>query len=515
MKDFEVLDPSILIKLLKEQIAINEKYRLQTHEQNETIKALAHQLQQLQNRIAELLHKLYGTKSERRKPKLEDDGSKCNDNKQPTSGSGKKANTTNTRNGRGTFDESLPRIKVKHEIPEGEQFCQDCHSKTHIMGKVITEQLSFKPAEFFVKEHIRYKYKCNCCSNITTAPMPAQPIDKGLADASVLAETIINKYQDCLPLYRQQQRFARHGIQLPISTLCDWISESAFILQPIVDYMKDEAILKGKRIFTDDTSYPVQDRNKKGQTHTGRLWTYVGGGDKEPVCVAFEYTKTRSKNASKKFLKGFKGYLQADAYPGYDCLYETGKIIEVGCWAHARRPFAEIVKLTKKPGHADKALIFISELYKIEDKIKHLPPDKIKYYRGRFSKPILKKFRRWLKRVERKMLPKSPIGKAVSYLRNHWQALNNYLRDGTLKIDNNQAERSIRMIVIGRKNYMFAGSHEGAQRAAVIYSIIETCKMNGINTFEYLTDVLSKLPTTLNRDLHQLVPYNWVKSNPQ
>lgn len=254
----------ILIELLKEQQA--------------TIQALTTQIEEMQQRVDKLLHMLFGTKSEKSKPKSK--SKEIDPGNTPVIP--KKTDSTDKkcppqRNGRGTLSEDLPRVKVKHDLPEGQKFCKCCDMSLHCVGKVVTEQLGFKPAEFFVKEHVRYKYACRSCEKILTTDLPPQPIDKGLADAGVLTEVILNKYQDALPLYRQQQRFMRHGINLPRSTLCDWVTQSARLLEPIVIGMKNDTLIPGKRIFTDDTTVPVMDKKKPGKTHTGRLWTYVGG----------------------------------------------------------------------------------------------------------------------------------------------------------------------------------------------------------------------------------------------
>lgn len=477
----------------------------QNIEQQQVIKDLTAQIGQLQQRLDKLLQLLYGTKSEKQKKPRVDSVEQNQVVK-----SQKSEQNAKVKNGRGSLPENLPREIIKHDIPEDKKYCNDCGILCHQVGKVVTEQLDFKPAVFYIKEHRRYKYACRGCQNIFIANMPAQPIDKGLAGPGALTEILINKYQDAMPLYRQQMRFARHGIEISRSTLCDWVTQSAEVLKPIVEKMKSDMLIPGKRIFTDDTPVPVLDKSKNGATHTGRLWTYVGGGQIKPMCAIYEYTTSRSKKAAQKFLSGFNGYLQADAYPGYDELYKAGNIIEVACWAHARRHFADIVKAAKKPSHADDALEYISQLYKIEKNIKNLSPIKRKYYRRRYCKPILKRFYRWLKRRKRTNLPKSPIGKAVNYVLNHWRALNHYMMDGCLEIDNNTAERAIKPLVIGRKNYLFAGSHEGAKRAAIIYSIIETCKLNAINPWDYINNVLTRLPSTLVTDINQLLPYNWV-----
>lgn len=493
-------DSEELLKLLREQQERNAA-------QQETILKMAEQMEQLQQRLEKLLHLLYGTKSEK-KPKPKPEASPTSSDAQPSTQKKQGSQTTTSKaNGRRPLPADLPRVRVEHEVPEDQRGCQCCWHKMQRMGKAVTEQLEYKPGELYVIEHVRIKYGCQRCKgNIVTAALPAQPIDKGLPGPGLLAEVILNKYQDHLPLYRQEQRFARLGIDLPRSTLCDWVMQSAFLLEPIAGLMKIDALLPGIRIFTDDTPVPVL---AKGKTHTGRLWVYVGGGFERPVCVIYDYTPNRSQTAPQKFLKGYRGYLQADAYPGYDILYKDGNVIEIGCWAHARRKFIDIINAAKEPSLADIAINYIGKLYEVERQAKNLTPLQRQYYRRRYSKPILKCFCRWLKGNQKEALPKSPIGKAIAYALNHWRALNNYCRHGVLNIDNNTAERAIKPLVIGRKNWMFAGSHDGAKNAAILYSLIETCKLNGINPFAYLKDVLTRLPTTLSKDLNQLLPYNW------
>lgn len=497
MKKPTPYDLEELLKLLHEQQEINAS-------QQQTILKMAEQMEQLQHRLDKLLHLLYGTQSEK-KTKLKSEALPT-DTRVNTQDKKPKEVTSNA-NGRRSLPNDLLRVRVEHDVPEDQRGCPCCWRIRQRIGKAITEQLECKPAELYVVEHVRFKYGCQICKgNIVTAPLPAQPIDKGLPGPGLLTEVILNKYQDHLPLYRQEQRFGRLGIYLSRSTLCDWVTQSAILLEPIVGLMKIDTLLPGIRIFTDDTPVPIL---AKGKTHTGRLWVYVGGGFERPICVIYDYSSSRSQTASQKFLKGYQGYLQADAYPGYDVLYKTGKIIEVGCWAHARRKFIDIIKTVKKPGLADLAVEFIGKLYEVERKAKHLTPLQRKYYRRRYSKPILKSFNRWLKISQKTTLPKSPIGKAIAYVLNHWRALNNYRSHGILNIDNNTAERGIKRLVIGRKNWMFAGSHDGAKNAAILYSLIETCKLNEINPFAYLKDVLTRLPTTLNKNLNQLLPYNW------
>ena len=486
------------LKLLHAQQEINAA-------QQNTILKLTNQLEKLQGIVDKFSQLLFGTKSEKIvKPKSEDASSTDTPIIKSNRGS---TPTTSNANGRRPLPSNLPRVPVEHDVPEEEQGCPCCMRRMQRMGKVITEQLECKPAELYVIEHIRFKYGCQRCKgNIITAPLPPQPIDKGLPGPGLLTEVILNKYQDHLPLYRQEHRFARLGIEMPRSTLCDWVMQSGSLLEPIVDLMKTDVLIPGIRIFTDDTPCPVL---AKGKTHTGRLWVYVGGGRDKPICVVYDYTSSRSQTAPQKFLKGYQGYLQADAYGGYNIIYKEGKVIAVNCWAHARRYFIDIIKASKKTGLADVAVDYIGKLYEVERQAKHLTSLQRKYYRRRYSKPILKEFNRWLKAKQKETLSKAPIGKAIAYVLNHWRGLTNYCCDGILNIDNNTAERAIKPVVLGRKNYLFAGSPAGAKNAAVLYSLIETCKLIGINPFVYLKDVLTRLPTTLMKDLKHLLPYNW------
>ena len=493
-------DLTELLQLLHEQQQRNAA-------QQETILKLAEQIDQMQQRIDKLLQLLYGVKSEKNKLPEKPDAQLASTPSTSAKSNPESKSNTSKANGRRPLPADLPRVQVKHDVPEEQQGCPCCSLKMQRMGKVVTEQLECEPAKLYVIEHIRFKYSCQRCKdNIVTAALPPQPIDKGLPGPGLLTEVILNKYQDHLPLHRQEQRFARLGIDLPRSTLCDWVMQSGALLKPIVDLMRTDVLLPGIRIFTDDTTCPVL---AKGKTHTGRLWVYVGGGRDNPISVVYDYTPSRSQTAPQKFLKGYRGYLQADAYSGYDILYEDGNIIEVACWAHARRKFMDIIKTAKNPGLADIAVHYIGQLYEVERKSKHLSSLQRKYYRRRYSKPILKRLHRWLKKAQQKTLPKSPIRLAINYVMNHWRALMNYCRDGILNIDNNTAERAIKPVVIGRKNYLFAGSHEGAKNAAILYSLIETCKLNNINPFAYLRDVLTRLPTTLMKNLNSLLPYNW------
>ena len=480
-------------------------------EQIEQNRVLREQLQQLQHQLATLQSMIFGQKSERKRKPLDDSPTTINTPPAaiPTTNA-VSPSKADTKNGRRQLPDDLERIKIRHDLPEDKKHCPCCASKLQCIGKDVSEQLDFIPAKLIAKEHIRYKYACQRCRQyMVTAPMPEQPIDKGLAGSGLLAEILINKYEDALPLYRQQQRWARLGYELPRSTLCDWVMQCAERLKPIVDAMAKSCLYPARKLHTDDTPFPIL---ANGKTHTGRLWVYVGQADNASPCTIYQYSKTRAQSVPGKFLENYQGYLQADAYPGYDKLYQSGRITEVACFAHARRKFMDIVKSVKEPTLANCAIEMIGQLYAIEKKSKSMTVLQRYFYRRRFARPILKTLYRWLIEQNKIAPPKTPLGMAIQYMLNHWKALNNYLLDGILDIDNNRAERAIKPFVIGRKNFLFAGSHRGAEMAAVIYSLIASCKMLDINTFDYFKDVLQRLPTTLNQNISDLFPCYWKPS---
>lgn len=417
----------------------------------------------------------------------------------------------NKRNGHRNIPDDLPRVRIEHTLKDLSCPC-GCGNQLYKISEVVTEQLEIVPAKIYVKQHVRFKYAgCKHQNKVVTAPMPNQPIDKGFAGPGLLADVLVNKYDDHLPLYRQSERLLRHGIDIPKNTLCGWVMQCADILEPIVEAMRPDLFLSPK-IHTDDTIIPVQ-KEGGGEVKKGRLWGYLGCG---PPCVIYDYSPDRRQIWADEFLKGYEGYLQADAYTGYDKIYATNKIIEVGCMAHARRKFFDVVqsnnkaiKTKIKSGVAVTALNYIGKLYRIERQIKNLDPIAKKALRKRKAKPILKDYRGWLLRQSTRVLPKSPLGQAIRYTLKNWIALNRYLADSILDIDNNKAERLMRPVAIGRKNWSFAGNDRGGRAAAIIYSLIESCKVNDINPYDYLRDILTRLPNTLNRDIKSLLPYIW------
>jgi transposase len=413
--------------------------------------------------------------------------------------------------GRRRIPPNLPRIRIEHDLSDAEKICPCCGESLAAIGEETSEQLDYEPASLFVCVHARKKYACKRCQDhVITADKPAEPIDKGLPGAGLLAHVATSKYADHLPLYRLEGILARHGVEISRKTMCDWMARVADLLEPITMRMR-ALVLQSKVIHTDDTPVPVQDPSCPKKTKTGRLWTYLG--DAEHPYTLFDFTPTRSREGPEEWLDGYQGYLQADAFSGYDAMFKLGHVIEVACWAHARRKFFE-AKSTDAP-RAHQMLAFIGQLYDIERKAKELDDDRRLSLRQEVSSPILNQIGTWLDDNARSALPKSPIGQAIAYARSNWAALNRYLEAGYLAIDNNAAERAIKNIVIGRKNYLFCGSDEGGRTAATIYSITVTCKRLGLDPFRYFRDVLAAVSTHPAKDLDELLPDRWAAKQSQ
>jgi transposase len=406
--------------------------------------------------------------------------------------------------GRRRLPEHLPRHRTEYHPAPGDRVCRECSADLKRIGEETSEQLEYVPASFFVRVHARIKYACpHCQGNVVSGSLPVQPIDKGLPGPGLLAHVLTSKYNDHLPLNRLEGIFQRHGVELSRTTLCDWVAASAALLEPVVEVMKAE-LLASRKIHTDDTTVPVLDKNRES-TKTGRLWVYVGDAAHEHI--VFDYTPDRGRDGPLHFLRGYKGYLQADAYAGYNAVYAGGEVIEVACWAHARRKFFDAMK--SDPARSRIALAYIRELYEIEKRGRDLGEAERRDLRLAEAKPLLETFKTWLDAEAKKALPKSPVGEAIGYARTQWVALTRYLEDGLLEPDNNRAERALRRIAIGRKNWMFAGSDEGGRRAAIVYSLIASCAALKVDPYAYLRDVLERLPTCSAADQHRLTPKAW------
>ncbi len=358
---------------------------------------------------------------------------------------------------------------------------------------------------------VRTAYACrDCQANVVIADVLPEPIDKGLPGPGLLAYVAVSKYTDHLPLYRLEGILNRSGVELSRSTMCDWMATIADLLKPIVDRMLKE-ILSSVVVQNDDTTVPVQDHDGKG-IKTGRLWVSIG--DHNHPYAVYTYTPDRSATGPQEIFKDFKGSLQADAYSAYDGLYKSGAIVEVGCMMHARRKFYEA--RTSDPPRSHQAPAWISLLYDVEREAKEREtPDHDAFVvlrhelRGERSRPIFDKFHTWLEAERPKVLPKSPIGEAIQYALNHWDALKRPLEAGFLELDNGACERAFKPVAVGRKNWLFAGSDKGGQTAAVLMSLCTTCKDLGIDPQAYLRDVLDRISTHPAKRLDELLPDRW------
>jgi transposase len=398
----------------------------------------------------------------------------------------------------------LPRQRIEITLPEDERRCAGCNQPMQPFGEEVTERLDYKPAEVVVREYAVIKYSCPCCQvGVRAAAVPPAVIEKGMAEPGLLAQIVVAKYGDHLPLERQENIFRRHGIDLPKSTMCDWIRAVADRLTPVVSEMT-KRILKSHVIQTDDTAITVLDRAAPGGSRKGYLWVYVVDQD-----VVYDHTRTRGRTGPLVFLNGYAGYLQADAYAGYDEVFREGTILEVGCWAHSRRRFFDAAKLGSEV--AVRVLHLLKALYDVESDAteRGLSPEDRCALRQEKSRPLLDVAKPWMEAEAKRALPQSILGKAFAYCLKLWPALTRYLDDGRLAIDNNRAEREMRRVAVGRKNWEFAGSEDGARRAAILYSIIASCQSNQVEPWKYLTDVLGRLSTHPARAIDELTPRGW------
>jgi transposase len=412
--------------------------------------------------------------------------------------------------GRQTLPKDLPRKRVEHDLSPAERLCPCCGKERKRIGEDVSEQIEYVPASLYVLEHVRPKYACaHCQEGVVQAPKPAEAIEKGLAGPGLLAHVITSKYGDHLPLNRQEGILARHGIHLSRQTMCGWAMQAAEALEPVVRAMKEQ-LLQSAAIHSDDTPVPVLERTR---THRAYLWTYLG--DNAHPFTVYDFTWTRARDGPEKFMGDYRGYLQADAYAGYEKLYATGRVSEVGCWAHARRKFFDAK--TSAPIQAHEALLKIRALYEIERDAekRELKDDERRALRQEKSRPLLEAFALWLRNLRERVLPKSPLGEAITYALGNWAALARYTDQGWLAIDNNAAERALRSIVIGRKNWLFAGSERGGRAAAILFSLIASAKRAGLDPFAYLRDLLRRLPSLPHYRIGEMLPNVWKQSNLQ
>ena len=402
--------------------------------------------------------------------------------------------------GRAKLPEHLPVEEIEIH-PEGDLSDMVC------IGKEITEELECEPAKFYIKRYIRYKYTPKNGDGVRIGELPERVIDKGIPGAGLLAMIVTAKYQDHMPLYRQKQIFARENIQIASSTIEGWTKEALIKLEPLYEQLVFDTRTKGY-LQVDETPIKVLDSDKKGAAHQGYYWIYHAPLD---GTVLFDYNPSRAGHVPRSMLDNFKGYLQTDGYKVYEKFGKKKDVTHLACWAHARREFERA--LDNDRPRAEKALLMIQELYKIEREAKEeqLSAEKIKERRLEKSLKIINKIGKWIFEQIKNTLPKSQIGKAMAYAYARWDALSAYLHDGNLQIDNNLCENAIRPVALGRKNYLFAGSHEAAQRAAMIYSFFAICKKHEVNPFQWLKYTLLNIDSINHKNLKDLYPQNYKK----
>jgi transposase len=506
LPDLNALDREALQALLvaehEERIATQERLRSRESE-----------IEHLKLLIAKLRRMQFGRRSEKVQRQIEQLELRLEDLEAKQAASQAKSAPTTTsklvasKPARRPLPEHLPRETHKHDPAEA--VCPDCGGALRLMGEDVSEMLEYVPARFQVIRHVRPKLSCAACEHIVQAPAPSRPIARGLAGPGLLAHVLVSKYADHLPLYRQSEIYAREGVDLERSTLADWVGATSALLEPLVEALR-RYVFDCRKLHADDTPVPVLAPGT-GKTKTGRLWTYVRddrpAGDTAAPAVWFAYSPDRKGEHPERHLREFLGSLQADAYAGFNQLYESGRIQEVACWAHVRRKFYELQQAHASP-IATEAIERIGELYRIESQIRGRPPDERREVRQARARPVLQSLHDWLEDCLAKLSRKSDTTAAVRYALTLWHALVRYCDDGCLEIDNNAAERALRAVALGRKNYLFAGSDTGGERAAAIYSLVGSAKLSGLDPEAYLREVLTRIADHPITRIGELLPWN-------
>ncbi len=405
--------------------------------------------------------------------------------------------------------DNLPQVHHEHDLQEEEKVCSCCDRQMDRIGEDVTRELDFQPAKLEAHIHTRPKYACRYCKDgVCSASLPARPIPGGIAGPGLISQVVVSKFGDHLPLYRLEDILPRHGVYLARSTLCDWVKSAAGLLRPLYDRQRELA-LQSAMMWTDDTGVTVL--GGKGGSFRGHFWTYLGD-DQHPYSV-YDFTTSHSRDGPASFLQGFTGYLHADAFTGYDAIFlgADAAIYEVACWAHARRKFFDAVR--SYPREAHQVLEWIRQLYDIEDRAWEWSAEARRELRTREAVPVLDKIETYLAQLAIRALPKSGLGKAVTYARNQWEALRRYTVDGRLTIDNNVSERTLRHQAIGRKNWLFLGSEAAGPRAAVLYTILAGAKRHHIEPWCYVRELLLRLHAD---DVHldEMLPDRWAAAHP-
>jgi transposase len=411
----------------------------------------------------------------------------------------------NKLRGRKPLPRHLKRERIEHDLVESQKHCPQCGQDLRRIGEQVSERYEYIPAQMKVIEDACLTYACAC--TVKTATKPSQPIEKSTAGASLLAQVIVAKYADHLPLHRQVKMFARHGVDLSDETLCGWTAQCAQLLEPLYRQLK-RFVLASKVVGTDDTPVKVLDR-KLSHARKGRIWPYVG--DREHVGVVYDYTPTRERAGPEQFLKNYRGHLQADAYVAYDAFFtkpERG-MEEVGCWAHTRRHFHQA--LDSDASRMRTVLLLIAQLYRVERTARErgLGGEPLRLLRHHGAWPVLERLHAYLLEIQAQVLPRSEAGQAVAYALKNWIALTRYCDNPDLSIDNNATERALRCFAVGRANWTFFGSDRGGKTAAVLRSFVTSCELVRIDPFAWFRDVLTRIAELPLSKLDELLPHNW------
>lgn len=407
--------------------------------------------------------------------------------------------------GRSRLASHLKRERIVHDLVECEKHCATCDQDLRHIGEEVSERYEYIPAQLLVIEDACQKYACAC--TVKTAMKPVQPIEKSTASASLLAHVIVSKVADHLPVHRQAKMLRRIGVEIADQTMCGWMRQCAELLTPLYERLK-KFTLASKVVGTDDTPVKVLDR-RLPHARKGRLWPYVG--DRDHPAVIYDYTPTRERAGPEQFLKDYRGYLQADAYVAYDSFFRNPErgLVEVGCWAHARRHAYQARDID--PAMMGTVLAYIAQLYAVEKRARQcrIQGEALRLLREQASRPVIEQLHAYLLKINDHLLPKSEAGQAASYILKNWEALTRYLENGDLSIDNNHTERSLRGIAVGRNNWVFLGSDRGGRTMAVLRSFVASCELVKVDPFAWFRDVLARIATHSLQRLDELLPHRW------
>jgi len=470
----------------------------------------------LKLQLARRVRELYGRSSEQLDAQLTFITEESTKASQASAAPPPKTKPRKPRRAQRKLPEHLPRETQVHHpkgyTPDAPCACSECGGKLRQSGEDVAEQLEDVPGHFKVIRHVRPKLACVRCEGIFQAMAPSRPIERGLPGPALLAHVMVAKYCDHTPLYRQSRIYAREGVDIDRSTMVGWVDQGDALVDPLAAALGRYTLADGK-VHADDTPVPVLDPGR-GKTKTGRLWVYVRDdrpcGSKDAPAVWFQYSPDRGGEHPREHLERYRGILQADAYSGYSKLFDSGRVVHAACMAHARRYYWDVYEAQKRaPGSvAEQALQRIAKLYEIEADIRGRPPDERRRERLERAAPLLKDLHDWLSQTLGRVSAKSDLAHAIGYTLVHWKALTRYCDDGRIEIDNNAAERALRGVGLGRKNYLFFGSDAGGERAAAIYSLVETAKLNGLDPERYLREVFERIADHPINRIEELLPWN-------